>query len=129
MRTGKIKNLKSGDIIEVTASTTHPESIYDNPVWVDSNNVAYMQCDLKVKNPFYEVVYDSYSERARIGKMIADIRNKKGLSVRELGEMSDVSYTNIGKIERGVYNVSVDILRKICDALDVEIVLKEKAAE
>lgn len=129
MRIGKIKNLKSGEVIEVTASTTHPDSSYESPVWVDSSGMAYLQCDLKVKNPLYEVIYDSYSERARIGKMIAEIRNKKGFSVRELGERSGVSYVNIGKIERGAYNVSVDILRKICDALDVEIVLKEKAAE
>lgn len=126
MRKGKIKNLQTGEVIDVIASTSHKDSSYNNPVWVDENDVAYMQCSLHEKNPLYNVIYDSYSERARVGRMIADIRNKKGLSVRELGEMADVSYTNIGKIERGVYNVSVDILRKICDALNVEIILKEK---
>lgn len=58
MRKGKIKNLASGVIIDVTATTEHPDSHYGRAVWVDSEGVAYMECDCKVSNPFYNVIED-----------------------------------------------------------------------
>lgn len=67
--------------------------------------------------------------RLRIGGQIAAIRNKKGLSIRELAEACGVSFANIYKIENGKYNVSIDILGKICDALEVKLELVDKAAE
>lgn len=69
------------------------------------------------------------SHREKIGKRIAEIRQQKGLSFRQLAEMADVSFANIYKIENGKYNVSIDILGKIADALGVEIELIEKGAE
>ena len=45
-----------------------------------------------------------------IGEQIAALREKKGYSVRSLAEKCGVNYTNICKIERGAYNVSIDIL-------------------
>ena len=40
--------------------------------------------------------------------------------------MSGVIYSNLSKIENGRYNVSVDILGKIADALGVELTFTEK---
>lgn len=62
--------------------------------------------------------------RERIGKRIAEIRKEKGYTVRRLAELSGVNYSNIGKIENGRYNVSIDILSKICTALGAEISIK-----
>ena len=59
--------------------------------------------------------------RLRIGQRIAEIRKKKGLTILQLHEMTGLDNSNIGKIERGRYNVSIDILQKICDALDVRL--------
>ena len=59
--------------------------------------------------------------RERIGKRIAELRASKGYTVRRLAELSGVNYTNIGKIENGRYNVSIDILGKICEALGCRI--------
>lgn len=64
--------------------------------------------------------------RIKIGGQISAIRNKKGLSIRELAEASGVNFANIYKIENGKYNVSIDILGKICDALDYRIDIVEK---
>lgn len=63
--------------------------------------------------------------RLRIGGQVAAIRNKKGLSMRELAEACGVSFANIYKIENGKYNVSIDILAKICEALGCRIDLIE----
>ena len=69
--------------------------------------------------------------RLRIGQKIAELRQERGLSVRQLGEMSGVSYQNITKIEHGKYNVSIDLLTKVLNVLDsqIEITQIEKAAQ
>lgn len=67
--------------------------------------------------------------RIRIGGQIAAIRNKKGLSIRELAEACGVSFANIYKIEKGKYNVSIDILGKICEALNCRIDLVDMKTE
>lgn len=59
--------------------------------------------------------------RIRIGGQVAAIRKEKGLSIRELAEACGVTAQNITKIEHGKYNVSIDILGKICEALGSEI--------
>ena len=61
------------------------------------------------------------NNREYIGKRIAEIRQAKGLSIRHLAEASGVNFANIYKIENGKYNVSIDILGKICEALGSEI--------
>lgn len=62
-----------------------------------------------------------YINRKRIGQLIADARRKQGLSIRELAEKCGVSYQNITKIENGRYNVSIDILNKLCATLGLKI--------
>lgn len=61
-----------------------------------------------------------------IGSIIKDIRNRRGLSIRALGELSGVQFANIGKLERGEYNPSVNILNKILLALNCELIVREK---
>lgn len=45
------------------------------------------------------------------------------MTVRELADISGISYQNITKIEHGKYNVSIDILNRICQALGVRIAI------
>lgn len=66
------------------------------------------------------------NERERIGELLAQKRNEVGLSVRETAELSGVSYQNITKIENGKYNVSIDILSKITDALNCKLTIIDK---
>lgn len=67
------------------------------------------------------VADEKQQNRIRVGAMIAEARKRQGLSVRALAERSGVSYQNITKIENGRYNVSIDILGKLCKALDLKI--------
>lgn len=66
------------------------------------------------------------SHREQIGRQVAELRNKRELTTRKLAEMCGVNFSNIGKIERGSYNVSVDILGRVCDALGAELRIVEK---
>ncbi len=63
--------------------------------------------------------------RESIGLQIMEARKKKNLTQLQLSELSGVNRTNIAKIETGRYNVSIDILSRICDALSCEINIKE----
>lgn len=64
------------------------------------------------------------NHRELIGQRIAQLRKKKGFTILELSEMTGLDNSNIGKIEKGKYNVGIDILGKIADALMVEINFK-----
>lgn len=66
------------------------------------------------------------NNREYIGKRIAEIRQAKGLSIRQLAEASGVNFANIYKIENGKYNVSIDILGKVCEALGCRIDIVEE---
>ena len=69
------------------------------------------------------------NHREKIGKRIAEIRKKRGLTILQVHEMTGLDNSNIGKIEKGKYNVGIDVLHKICEALNVEIEFIDKAAE
>ena len=66
------------------------------------------------------------THREQIGKRIAQLRQQKGLTLRQMADMCDVTFQNINKIENGKYNVGIDILGRIADALEVDIELIEK---
>jgi transcriptional regulator with XRE-family HTH domain len=55
------------------------------------------------------------------GKIIAALRDKKGLSQTELADKSGVSRVMIGKYERGEAIPSIDAAKKIADALEVSL--------
>lgn len=62
--------------------------------------------------------------RRLLGKQITYYRNLRGLTLRQLADMAGVNYANICKIENGKYNVSVDIIDRICSVLGVTLKLE-----
>ncbi|WP_427869817.1 helix-turn-helix domain-containing protein [Leucobacter luti] len=62
-----------------------------------------------------------HSEAAvTIGCRIRDRRRRLGISLEDLGEIANISWTTIGKIERGVQSPSVETIIRISTALDVD---------
>ena len=61
------------------------------------------------------------NHKLRIGKRIAELRKERGLSQNKLAQLTGIDSSNIGKIELGKYNPSLDILSRIGDVLGVEI--------
>lgn len=61
------------------------------------------------------------TDSERIGKRIAEIRNKKGMSQEELADRSRLKQANISRIEAGKYSTRIDILSKIGDVFDMQI--------
>jgi transcriptional regulator with XRE-family HTH domain len=59
--------------------------------------------------------------RLIIGQQIAMLRKKHGLTIRELSELSGINSSNISKIENGKYNISIDIIERICKSLGANV--------
>ena len=57
----------------------------------------------------------------KIGEIIREIRNKKGISLRRLAEIVNVSNVNILYIEKGKINTSLPVLKGIAKALNYNI--------
>ncbi len=57
----------------------------------------------------------------KIGEIIREIRNKKGVSLRKLAEIVGVSNVNILYIEKGKINTSLPVLKGIAKALNYNI--------
>lgn len=64
--------------------------------------------------------------RERIGRELREAREEAGLTLRQLAEKTDIAFNHIGRIERGKYNVTLDSLSIIADALRLELTLTNK---
>lgn len=56
---------------------------------------------------------------AKIGQRIRDARLELGISLEDLGALAEVSWTTIGKIERGATSPTVETVIRIASALEV----------
>jgi transcriptional regulator with XRE-family HTH domain len=54
-----------------------------------------------------------------VGQQLKSIRRGKGITLRQLAEMTDLSRGFIGQIEAGTANPSVGTLKKVADALGI----------
>ena len=57
----------------------------------------------------------------KIGDIIKELRNKKGISLRKLAEIVNVSNVSILYIEKGKINTSLPVLKGIAKALNYNI--------
>lgn len=63
----------------------------------------------------------------KIAQVIKDARKRKGLTSIALAQMCGFKSTShIARIESGKYSCNTDTLKKVCDALNIEIILKNK---
>ena len=53
-----------------------------------------------------------------IGKRIQEFRKKKGITQEELAEVIEISPHYLSALERGLYNIKLEILVKILNYLD-----------
>lgn len=55
-----------------------------------------------------------------IGRRVRAARERREISLEDLGHLSEVNWTTIGKIERGVSSPAVESLVRIASALEVD---------
>lgn len=59
--------------------------------------------------------------RVRVGATIRRLRTQQRISLRTFAKMTNIDYSNLSCIENGKVNVSLDLLSKIADGLDVDL--------
>lgn len=79
-----------------------------------------------LRDNHYEIIFSSpqaiiKTARERIGLQIKEAREAKGWTLRHLAKLTGIAFNHIGRIEAGRYNVTVDTLAVLADALDVEL--------
>jgi transcriptional regulator with XRE-family HTH domain len=55
---------------------------------------------------------------AAFGTVVREVRQDKGYSQEKLADLANVHRTYIGMIERAEKNITLENIKKICDALD-----------
>lgn len=84
-----------------------------NAFKVGNYEIAYLEQegeDLKYK--------DRNLARVKTGDMIRAIRHERHMSLDGLSEKTGIKANNLASIEAGRYNIAVDTLYNICNALD-----------
>lgn len=61
------------------------------------------------------------NHKVRIGKRIAELRKEKGLSQAKLAQLTGIHSSYIGQIELGKYDVGIETLSKIGEALGMGV--------
>ena len=64
------------------------------------------------------------NDRERIGQQVAELRKGAGMTQYELATAAGIDVSNLSKIERGVYNVSIDILNRVCAAMGAKVTIE-----
>ncbi|WP_338874928.1 helix-turn-helix transcriptional regulator [Spirosoma sp. SC4-14] len=59
--------------------------------------------------------------RSEIGSLIRKARMEQGLTQKELGEKIGVGEPTVNKYESGKQNLTVETLKRVADALDMQI--------
>lgn len=60
------------------------------------------------------------------GRLIKQTRKKLGINQVDLAQKIGLSFQPINQIENGFERISLQNLRKICEVLGLEVIIKEK---
>ena len=110
--------------VEVRVSYEHPVCSYGHAVWVDKNNVAYMQVGMIT--PIYTIIPDEQDERERIGRDISELRKAAGMSQAALAKKIGCARSYISAIENGKQHISINVLTNIASALGARVEISKE---
>lgn len=119
MRKATLTSTINGESVEVYATTEHSASSYGMPVWVDDDGQAY--CQVGFEAPFYEL--EEAEDNTTIADRLKEAREKKGITLRELSELTGINTSNISRIERGEVSPNLDTLQNLCKALGLKLTI------
>ena len=78
----------------------------------------------KLRDPELKKEWDASEEEYQLINSLIKARVESGLTQSELSERSGINQANISKIENGVYNPTVNILRKLAEAMNMNLVIQ-----
>ena len=83
-----------------------------------------------LRDNHHEIIFTSpqtiiRQSRKAIGQQLKEMRETKGITLRHLAKLTGIAYNHICRIEQGKYNVTIDTLAIIADALGGKLTLSE----
>jgi transcriptional regulator with XRE-family HTH domain len=57
----------------------------------------------------------------RVGRRLAEVREKRGLSQAQLADMAEIGRAHLSQIENGAVAARIDTLKAIADALEISL--------
>jgi transcriptional regulator with XRE-family HTH domain len=78
------------------------------------------------QNAKYQQATEQLRYQFAFGDAILEARLKRGWSQTELARRAGTKQANISRIEAGISNPTLGLIKKICDALDLELIFQPK---
>ena len=75
----------------------------------------------QLKDPDFRSEYEALEPEYEIIRQIILARNESNMTQKELAERAGIKQGNISRLERGTYNPSLSLLKKIAKGLDKEL--------
>ena len=71
----------------------------------------------QLKDPEFKKEYDALEPQFAVIKAIIDARREKGITQKELSELTGIAQGDISKLENGSANPSIKTLKRVATAL------------
>lgn len=75
----------------------------------------------RMQNPEFKKEYEALESEYTIIQAIIDVRKQKNLTQEQLSELTGIDQADISKIERGVSNPTLKLLRKLADGMGMDL--------
>ena len=87
--------------------------------------------DEQLQDEEFKKEYDDIPPELDVIKAIVDARISKNLTQKELAQRTGINQADISKLEHGIRNPSINLLKKLAEGMDmalkIEFVPKQKA--
>ena len=87
--------------------------------------------DEQLQDEEFKKEYDDIQPELDVIKAIVDARISKHLTQKELAQRTGINQADISKLEHGIRNPSINLLKKLAEGMDmalkIEFVPKQKA--
>lgn len=103
---------------------TEFSSVIEENGWVDKTGEEYGICESETAVLEYDergVAVVRMKMRARLGEELFQLRREKGLSLRQLAELSGVSWMTIHRMESGQHGTSTEVFDKVLSAMGARL--------
>lgn len=94
----------------------------------DAGELAKLAAEMTdwLRDNHYEIIFTSpqlikNEARVKVGKQLRDAREAKGWTTRHLAALTGIAFNHIARIEKGKYNVTIDNVAILANALEIEV--------
>jgi len=77
----------------------------------------------KMKDEEFRKLWEDFQPEYQVMKTIANAREKRNLTQKQLADISGIRQSEISKLESGIRNPSIKILKKLADAMDMNLLI------